>query len=409
MTSLIGQRYEVEVGSVAHGGFCVARHDGRAIFVRHSLPGERVIVEITEGKEDSRYLRADAVEILTPSPERVDSQCAVSGPGGCGGCDWQHVSLRGQRELKAAVVAEQLKRLAGIDREIVVQEVAGVAGQPEGLHWRTRMRFAIDEQGHAGLRRSRSHDVVALQDCAIAHPRVLEAEVFGATWPGAESVMVAAPVGPTVETNETSVLVEYRDGTKHQALGPATLVNDAVGRLWRSRVDGFWQVHPSAPAVLVDAVITAAQPRLSDVVWDLYAGVGLFAGALAPLVSDVVAVESEAASCRDAERNLKDLKTVKVVHERVDKWLRQQADPQQLDAPDIVVLDPPRKGAGASIVGMICGVKPRVAVYVACDPAALARDVALFAAQGYELGELTAYDLFPMTHHVECVAVFTLS
>jgi tRNA/tmRNA/rRNA uracil-C5-methylase (TrmA/RlmC/RlmD family) len=221
--------------------------------------------------------------------------------------------------------------------------------------------------------------------------------------------MVAAPVGPTVETNETSVLVEYRDGTKHQALGPATLVNDAVGRLWRSRVDGFWQVHPSAPAVLVDAVITAAQPRLSDVVWDLYAGVGLFAGALAPLVSDVVAVESEAASCRDGERNLKDLKTVKVVHERVDKWLRLQADPQQLDAPDIVVLDPPRKGAGVSIVGMICGVKPRVVVYVACDPAALARDVALFAAQGYELGELTAYDLFPMTHHVECVAVFTLS
>ena len=226
---------------------------------------------------------------------------------------------------------------------------------------------------------------------------------------GAAAVMVAAPVGPTVETNETSVLVEYRDGTKHQALGPATLVNDAVGRLWRSRVDGFWQVHPSAPAVLVDAVITAAQPRLSDVVWDLYAGVGLFAGALAPLVSDVVAVESEAASCRDGERNLKDLKTVKVVHERVDKWLRQQADPQQLDAPDIVVLDPPRKGAGASIVGMICGVKPRVVVYVACDPAALARDVALFAAQGYELGELRAYDLFPMTHHVECVAVFTLS
>ena len=135
----------------------------------------------------------------------------------------------------------------------------------------------------------------------------------------------------------------------------------------------------------------------------------MFAGALAPLVSDVVAVESEAASCRDGERNLKDLKTVKVVHERVDKWLRQQADPQQLDAPDIVVLDPPRKGAGASIVGMICGVKPRVVVYVACDPAALARDVALFAAQGYELGELTAYDLFPMTHHVECVAVFTLS
>jgi len=401
MSSLVGQQFEVVVGAVAHGGFCVARHEGRAIFVRHSLPGEKVIVEITEGDVDSRYLRADAVKVVQASPDRVDSRCSVAGPGGCGGCDWQHVSMNGQRRLKASVIEEQLKRLAGLDRSV---EVLEVPGSPDGLHWRTRMKFTVDADARAGLRRSRSHEVIALDDCPIAHPKVLEAGIFETTWPGAEAIVVAAPTGPTVETNETSVLVEYTNGQKFQALGPATLVNDAAGRLWRSRVDGFWQVHPAAAQTLVDAIAKAAQPRPSDVVWDLYAGVGLFAGALAGHVSDVVAVETDASACRDAERNLKDLKNVQVVAARVDRWLK--ANGGELNGPDVVVLDPPRKGAGASVVDLISASKPRVVVYVACDPAALARDVALFAAKGYSLQDLTAFDLFPMTHHIECVAVF---
>jgi len=432
--SLIGTRFEVEVGAVAHGGFCVARHEGRAVFVRHTLPGERVVVEVTEGHDESRYLRADAVEVLVASPDRVESACLVSGPGGCGGCDWQHASLIGQRALKAAVVTEQLKRLAGIDREIEVQKVPGVPGQPEGLHWRTRVKFAVDAEGHAGLRRSRSHEVIALSTCPIAHPRVLEAGVLEVTWPGAASVSVAAPTGPRVETNESSVRVEYLQSTTkadeaekaktsrkrpgagrkpvapkttgHQAMGPLTVVNDAAGRLWRSRVDGFWQVHPSAPDTLVAAVLRVLKPGVHDVVWDLYAGVGLFAGAIAPSVDAVMAVESEADACRDAERNLKDLPQVSVVHARVDQWLRPGARGNLDENPDLVVLDPPRKGAGDQIVRAIAAAAPRAVAYVACDPAALARDVALFAAQGYVLDSLEAFDLFPMTHHVECVAGF---
>ena len=117
--SLAGERFEVRVGPVAHGGFCVARHEGRAVFVRHALPGEHVVVEVTEGHEKDRYLRADAVEILEASADRVPAPCPYAGPGKCGGCDWQHATPEAQRALKAAVIQEQLQRLAGIERHVV--------------------------------------------------------------------------------------------------------------------------------------------------------------------------------------------------------------------------------------------------------------------------------------------------
>ena len=156
---------------VAHGGFCVARHEGRAVFVRHALPGERVVAQVTEGHAGDRYLRADAVEILDASPDRVEAPCAYAGPGGCGGCDWQHASPQAQRRLKAVVVEEQLFRLAGIKRTVEVEQAPGT---PDGLGWRTRVQFAVDAEGRAGLRRSRSHEVVPVAACAIASPGVEE-------------------------------------------------------------------------------------------------------------------------------------------------------------------------------------------------------------------------------------------
>ncbi|MBV9097710.1 MAG: class I SAM-dependent RNA methyltransferase, partial [Frankiaceae bacterium] len=145
----------VEVERVAHGGVCVAHApDGRVVFVRHALPGEQVRIEVTE--ERSSYLRADAVEVLRASPSRVVPPCPYAGPGRCGGCDWQHVALPRQRQLKAELVTEQLRRLAGLDREVVVEQVPG---DTDGLRWRTRVQFAVDRQGRAGLHRHRSHDL----------------------------------------------------------------------------------------------------------------------------------------------------------------------------------------------------------------------------------------------------------
>ena len=374
----------VEIERVAHGGVCVAHvPDGRVVFVRHALPGERVRIAITEEKKS--YLRADAVEVLTAAPARVQPPCPWAGPGKCGGCDWQHVHIDEQRRLKATVVSEQLKRLAHLDRAVTVEPVDG---DDNGLHWRTRMRFAVDDDGRAGLRRHRSHHVVPIDDCLIAVMGARVPELVGREWPADAEV--------TVDVSSA--------GERAVAIGAADelLTELAVGREWLVPVGGFWQVHPAAADTLAGVVLELAEAASNDKCLDLYSGVGLFAGALAPYVHSVVAVESDARAMAAAERNLADDANVTVVRDRVDRWLGAPGETL-----DVVVLDPPRKGAGRAVVDGIVARSPRTVVYVACDPAALARDLATFAGHGYVLEDLRAFDLFPMTAHVECVAKIT--
>jgi tRNA/tmRNA/rRNA uracil-C5-methylase (TrmA/RlmC/RlmD family) len=391
--SLVGERYDVRPDRVAHGGFVVARHEGVVVFVRHALPGERVVVEVTEGQEGDRFLRADAVEVLEPSPHRVTPPCPFARPGLCGGCDFQHVSLPFQRELKAAVVGEQLRRLAGLEVDVTVEPVPGDAG---GLGWRTRVQWAIAPDGTPGLRKHRSHDVVAVDVCRIAHPGL--PSVTDSDWPDATSVEALAS-----STGERLRLVSTGDGATF-ADGPPVLHEQARGRDWQVTGSGFWQVHPGAAETLVAAVLDGLDPQPGERAADLYAGVGLFSAALAERVGTsgrVVAIESDAVAVEDAAVNLADLPQVEPVADRVDRALRRGA----VGPVDVVVLDPPRTGAKREVVSAIAARGPRSVAYVACDPAALARDVAIFAEHGYTLRSLRAFDLFPMTQHVECVAV----
>jgi tRNA/tmRNA/rRNA uracil-C5-methylase (TrmA/RlmC/RlmD family) len=379
----------VTVGPVAHGGHCVARHEGRVVFVRHALPGERVRVVVTEGKGTSSYWRADAVEVLDASPDRVPPPCPWAGPGRCGGCDLQHASLPAQRRLKAAVVAEQMARLAGLDVEVDVEEVPGA---PDGLGWRTRVQWAVDPDGRAGLRRHGSHEVLPVDRCRIAHGLVTAAGVTERSWPNEESVEVSA----STATGETLVLPGGRgDGAVSEVVGE---------RSFRVTGGGFWQVHPGAATTLLSAVLDGLDPRPGESVLDLYCGVGLFAASLAGRVAPggrVTGVESDRVAVADARHNLGDLPHVRVESGRVDHVLRRP----HLRRADLVVLDPPRSGAGKSVVSLLSRVRARRIAYVACDPAALARDVRWFGERGYVLGSLRAFDLFPMTHHVECVAI----
>jgi tRNA/tmRNA/rRNA uracil-C5-methylase (TrmA/RlmC/RlmD family) len=376
------------VGPVAHGGHCVARHDGRVVFVRHALPGERVRAVVTEGHETSAYWRADAVEVLAASPDRVAPPCPWSGPGRCGGCDWQHATPSAQRDLKATVVAEALHLLAGLDREV---EVEAVAGDQDGLGWRTRVNWAVAADGTAGLHPHRSHQVVPVDRCRIAHPLVSEEGVTARSWPGVRSVEVAV----STSTGERLVRPDGR--------GPGFLTESAAGREFRVTGGGFWQVHPGAADVLVAAVLAGLEPRDGEAALDLYCGVGLFAAALAgPLGPHgrITAVESDRGAVEDARHNLADFGRVRIERGRVDHVLRRL----RLGRADLVVLDPPRSGAGRPVVRMLARVRARRISYVACDPAALARDLRWFAEEGYRLRDLRAFDLFPMTHHVECVA-----
>lgn len=400
----------VPVGSVAHGGFCVARHEGRVVFVRHALPGERVRARITEGTDRSRYWRADAVEVLDGSADRVPAPCPYAVPDGCGGCDWQHVAVAAQRKLKAAVVAEQLARLAGLGWPVEVEPVPGAPA--DGLGWRTRVNFAVGADARAGLRKHRSHEVVPIDDCLIAHRGVRDLDVPGHSWPGARSVEAITSTAGDQALIVTSAGADLAPRLPRIA-PPVSLVVDgerlrgrnfvhehAAGRTWRVTGGGFWQVHPGAADVLVDAVVSALDPQPGSSAFDLYSGVGLFAGAIADRVGpggSVVAVEADERAVADARRNLHDVPWVRLVTGRVDRAM--PAEPV-----DVVVLDPPRSGAGAAVVRRIAGCRPRAVGYVACDPAALARDVATFSQSGYRLTALRAFDLFPMTHHVECVA-----
>jgi tRNA/tmRNA/rRNA uracil-C5-methylase (TrmA/RlmC/RlmD family) len=391
--SLVGERFEITPERVGHGGFVVGRHEGRAVFVRHALPGERVVAEVTEGSEGDRFLRADAVEVLDVSPDRIEPPCPFAGPGRCGGCDWQHVSVEAQRGLKAAVVTEQLQRLAGLEVDVSVEAL-----DPDALGWRTRVQWAVGRTGTVGLRKHRSHDVVPVDRCRIAHPDVAEAPAVRGRPTGVESIVSS--------TREHLTLVTGADGATY-AEGPEVLHERAVGRTWQVTGSGFWQVHPQAADTLVGAVVEALDPQPGERCADLYSGVGLFSAALADRVGRtgfVAAVEGDRTATADAAANLTDLPQVSVVADRVDRALAQGAAGQRVD---LVVLDPPRTGAKRDVVEAVTALTPRAVAYVACDPAALARDVAIFAEQGYALAGLRAFDLFPMTHHVECVALLT--
>ncbi|MEU8357597.1 class I SAM-dependent RNA methyltransferase [Nonomuraea sp. NPDC048882] len=406
---------ELTVGPVAHGGWCVARHEGRVVFVRHALPGERVIAEVTE--ETTRFLRADAVEILEASPDRVVPPCPYAGPGRCGGCDWQHATPEAQRRLKAQVVAEQLHRLAGIEREVVVEEVPGAK---DGLGWRTRVQFAATPGGELGFRRHRSHDIEVVDACLIAHPEVEAVGVEEHLWPGAAGVEVIASSGgdravvvaprprrsvtvPDLEA-PASILLDQGKGRTVPRRGSGVLHEQVGDREFRVAGSGFWQVHPGAAETLLDAVLAYAAPEPGEWALDLYCGVGLFAAGLAEAVGPegaVFGLESEAAAVRDARANLRDLPQAKIERGRVEEAL----DRFQIERADLVVVDPPRAGLGRDVVDRIASLEALRIVYVSCDPATLARDLAWLGERGYALSDLRAFDAFPMTHHVECVAL----
>jgi tRNA/tmRNA/rRNA uracil-C5-methylase (TrmA/RlmC/RlmD family) len=390
------------VGPVAHGGHCVARLDvgdggpGRVVFVRHALPGERVLLRLTDTSH-ARFWRADAVEVLRASPERVVPRCPVAGPGLCGGCDWQHASLPEQRRLKTAVVAEQLQRLAGVTWEDEVEAVP-VPGSTsdDGLGWRTRMRYHADDDGRAALRVHRSNDLVAVPEagCPIASPRT--AAVTGRSWPhGAEVVAAGTPTGSALVVDRRVV------ATSGDATADGGLTETVRGRTYAVPPGGFWQVHPAAATVLVDAVLAGLVPQSGERAFDLYCGVGLFAGALVDAGAQVWGLESGRAAVAAARRNLADAgHRARFTAEDVERAL-----PRLPEDVDLVVLDPPRSGAGKQVVREIIRRRPRAIAYVACDPAALARDLAVAAQHGYAATSIRGFDLFPMTQHVECVAI----
>jgi tRNA/tmRNA/rRNA uracil-C5-methylase (TrmA/RlmC/RlmD family) len=424
MNYQIGQVVEVTAQDVAHGGWCVARPaDGPVVFVRHALPGERILARVTE--VTARLARAEAVEILAASPDRVTPPCPHAAPGECGGCDWQHAALPAQRSLKAAVIRQQLRRMAGIDREITVEALPGDrAGNRQGLGWRTRVQFAVREDGVAGLRAHRSHRVIDVGKCPIADQAITDLALTSRRWPGETSVEAVVSTGsgeravivspgrnagtPLEQIAADAVLRRARNQRLTPVRGRGYLSQHAAGRDWRVSAGAFWQVHPAAPDALTGAVMASLEPRPGDAALDLYCGVGLFAGVLAPAVGPrgtVIGVEADDAAVRDARHNLREWPWARIHKGDVAAVLRRGGLPPAR----LAVADPPRSGLAREVIDYLGAAENGVArlAYVSCDPATLARDIGLLAGRGWTLDGLRAFDAFPMTHHVECVATLS--
>lgn len=383
-------RIRLEVGAPAHGGHCVARYEGRAVFVRHSLPGEVVEAVVTEGDESSRFWRADAVAVVSASPDRVESVWPQAGPGGVGGGELAHVSLPAQRQWKHQVLSEAFDRFAGVP---FPGEVTGAPGDESraGLAYRTRVSAIAGKDGRPVMRKFRSWDEVTLESMPLATPGA-ERALLAARHDSGLRISVAEPTDGDIAVAYEGSGSPFVTENVNTSSGPIEI---------RLRADSFWQVHVEAPSLLVREVEARVAGATS--VLDLYAGAGLFGISLAANGKQVTMVEFDRRACDAAKQSLKRMDiAARVLAGDVRRTLRSG----ELSRPDVVVLDPPRSGAGSATLRALADLAPERIVYVACDPVALARDTGLLGEMGWNLTEAQAFDLFPMTHHVETIATF---
>ena len=387
----IGEVIQVEIGPVAHGGHFVARHNNQVIFVRHGITGEIAKIKITA--VTSKIAHADVIEVITPASTRVIPPCSYAGK--CGGCDFQHVQIDRQREFKRNIILEQFLRIGKIDLLQMGFDLKVEAIEPlDGLHWRTRMEFAVSNGGRIGFYGARSNDVVEINDCLIADSRMNVSILANRTWKSDARVEVAVS-----STGEVSVVRSGRSIS-----GPTQLIEQVGGSSLKISPNAFWQSHKLAPTTLVKAVISRLEIKKSDHICDLYSGVGLFASVIVNEISDLgflTLIESDKTAVADARKIFANRMNVKILQGLVAQQL------SIVKRADLIVLDPPRTGAGEVVVKQMVKFKPRKIIYVACDPAALARDSKTLLDLGYKLDHISGYDLFPMTQHIECVAGFS--
>jgi tRNA/tmRNA/rRNA uracil-C5-methylase (TrmA/RlmC/RlmD family) len=399
------QHEDVAVTGIAAGGEGVGRlGDGRAVFVRGALPGERVTVAVME--EKARFARGDLVAVLEAAPERVEAPC-LRVADGCGGCDWQHVTPGAQRELKVRIVSDALRRIGRVEPP---EPDPGPVLAAEG--WRTTVRALVDDDGRAGFRLRHTRDPLAVGPggCLVAHPLVDEVLREGVFPPPVRevTVRVGAATGerlvlctPKVGDSRVPAGIQMV-GADDLAAGQRAWIHEVVaGRRWRISAESFFQGRPDGAEALVGAVVAALGDVLADgpTVADLYSGVGLFAGVLGQQTGGrVVAVESNHSAVADARINLADLGRARIVRSDVRRW--------RPSAVDVVVADPSRHGLGADVVARIGATGAKALALVSCDPGALGRDAGLLAAAAWRLESVRLVDLFPHTAHVEVVTAW---
>lgn len=384
----------------AAGGDAIARDaDGRVVFVDGAIPGETVEARVTQRKRD--FARAVVEEVLDPSPDRVAPPCPALAAG-CGGCEWQHIAPVAQMAAKVDIVRDAFRRTAWMP-DARIEPGASVGPWA----YRTSMRVAASRSGRLGLRARGAHDIVELDDCLVAHPRL--AELLGTLRiAGGGAARGEVSLRVSVATAERTAWLDGRGSSKllgvpsDVAVGPEATLGEVIdGRALRVSARSFFQSGPAAAELLVDAVRRASvdadgrSPHGSVV--DAYGGVGLFAATALATAERVVVVELSESACADARVNLAGTNAT-IVESAVERWAPTAAD--------LVVADPARAGLGAAGVERLGATGAGRLVLVSCDPVAAARDAALLVTAGFRHARSEVLDLFPNTVHVEVVTQF---
>ena len=384
------------VGAPANGGSCVARHDGRVVFVRYALPGERVRVRVTADR--GSYWHAEAIEVIEASDDRTVSLCTIAGVDGAGCCDLAFARPEAARALKAEVVSNQLAHLGNYQWRGIVQALSPVG--PTG--WRTRVRLDIGADGRAGFHRYRSDELVADLNCGQL-PAGMTDGLAGAAWPPGAQLHIVVD-----DDDQRHVVRTARQGRRictEVVEGSYQAVQRAGRHSWQVPVTAFWQAHRDAARTYCQLVSDWAEAGPGMTAWDLYGGVGVYAAVLGDAVGEsgqVVSVDSSRAASRAARATLADLPQVSVITDSVRRALAAQRR-----GADVAVLDPPRAGAGREVIDLLTAADVARVVHIGCEAASFARDIGLYLRHGYAVDKISVFDSFPLTHHIECVALLT--
>ena len=410
---IMSQFIDLQLSAMAHGGSALGRHQGQVIFVPYTIPGETVRVEVVESR--TRWARARLVEILEASPHRVEPLCPYFGVDRCGGCHFQHMAYEAQAEFKGAVVADQLARIGGLD-DANVQDIIGAA-EPWG--YRNHVQFSLTPEGQLGFLTADTHRVIAVKECLILDPLLDDLwSALDMEWPQLHrlSLRCGSATGDLLAAFEldhyedfdidvdfpVSCVLLLADGEAVVLMGNAYLTEHVAGRDYRISAGSFFQVNTAGAEALIALVDDYLAPTQDDLLVDLYCGVGLFGLALAERVGRVIGIESDPIAAADFRHNARGLEQVDLLEGKTQAVL-----PRIKETVDLLVLDPPRSGAGEKVAGEVARLAPRRIAYVSCDPATLSRDARRLSECGYRLDVVQPIDLFPQTYHVESIALFS--
>ena len=400
--------HDLIVTKHTYGGECLGRlPDGRAVFVPFTLPGELVRVRLIEEKR--RFARADLLEVLEPSPERISPCCPHFAV--CGGCHYQHMPYEYQLDAKVDILVDQLERIGKIENPPIGPAVPS----PLAFNYRNHIQFQIAPEGRLGFFRPHTDQVLEISECHLPQ------EPINTLWPqlefesipglervgirlGVEKEILIAFQGDqgsvpdlSVEGIDVSVVHQSPYGTQVLA-GSDHLRMEVANRQFRVSADSFFQVNTSTAALLVDHVLENLDLVSNALILDVYAGVGLFSAFIAGRVGNVIAIESAETACQDYEINLDEFDNIELYQAPAEIVLA------NLDVrPDYIILDPPRAGLDRKVLDNLVGMNPPTIVYVSCDPATMARDAQRLVKWGYQLDKITLFDMFPQTYHLESV------